>query len=301
MWNPHLGNNLHKRGYLPYMNADMERICDEKLVKAMLYAITKGKIIYSKSGRVPLPAFRYLDEVGNENIILTADGSRVTMKNVAELFVWLRNEDVLIEKWCVSFDESIEEQKSKLSNIVGDSDYGRVAGELTRSPFIKMLRGALFTDTTKKDAKGLGVLEFAYAVKVSEEASRDCDDADRLVKVTSEIFTSMCRHRAANPNDFTRVYMQQLEELYLAFAKSPTIQRENSRRAYFERVTEWANSLGAFCGISTHRMVNVDGSVNYVGFEPTNAIVDALTQDKATVLAESKDGGEELFGAEDDE
>ncbi len=273
MWNPHLGNDLYKRGFLPYMNADMEKICDEKLVKAMLYGIVKKKIILKKGKSASYTAFRYLNEIGNESIILTAAGDHVNMKNVAELFTWLRNEDTLIEKWSEAFDGEIATAKSNLSNIVSESDVGRVSGEITRSSFVKTLRAGLFAGNMTKDAKGIGIIEFAYAVKASEEAARDCDDADRLLKITSDLFKDICRYKTSNPEHYVVIYKAQLDALYEAYASSYAVQKErSSKEPYFNRVVEWVNSIGAYCDVHSSRGINPDGSINYVPYESTTDI-----------------------------
>lgn len=306
MWNPHLGNDLYKRGFLPYMNADMEKLCDEKLVKAMLYGIVKKKIVLKKGKSASYTAFRYLNEVGTESIILTANGDHVNLKNVAELFVWLRNEDVLIERWSEAFDGEIAVAKSNLSNIVSESDVGRVCGEITRSSFIKTLRSGLFAGNMTKGAKGIGIIEFAYAVKASEEAARDCDDADRLLKITSEIFKSICRHKTSNPEHYVVIYKEQLDALYEAYASSYAVQKEKrSKEAYFNRVIEWVNSIGAYRDVHDSRGINPDGSINYVAYEPGSEISKLLkyVPKEESEEEEINDESADLYGTDssDDE
>ena len=287
MWNPHLGNDLHKRGYLPYMNTRMEEICDEKLVKAMIYGITAKKIRLGqgKSKRSSFKSFRFVDAGGQEKIILTGENDYVNMKNVAELFAWLRNEDQLIDEWSGALDSQIAKIKSGLTNIVSDSDIGKVKGELTASSFIKTLHSGFFAGDikknddpeTKKKAKGLGVIDFAYAIKASEESSRDCDDADRLLKVTSKIFTELCRSKTSNPEHFADIYEAQLNNLYEAFASSYAVRKEKSSMgAYFDRVVQWVNGVGAYCMIPETRGINADGSVNYTGYVPSASVRAAL-------------------------
>ncbi len=298
MWNPHLGNDLYKRGFLPYMNAEMEKICDEKLVKAMLYGIVKKRILLKKGKSASYTAFRYLNEVGTESIILTPNGEHVNMKNVAELFTWLRNEDTLIEKWSAALDSEISIAKSNLSNIVSESDVSRVSGEITRSAFVKTLRGGLFAGNIKKDADGIGIIEFAYAVKASEEAARDCDDADRMLKITSDIFKGICRHKTSNPEHYVVIYNAQIDALYEAYASSYAVQKErSSKQAYFSRVVEWVNSLGAYCPVHEVRGINPDGSINYASYEASADVLKLLKYDPAALTEDTEEtkGSGELY------
>ena len=296
MWNPHLGNNLHKRGFLPYMNPAMEKECDVKMVKAFFHGVQKGRIVYRESGRDRDVSFHYIDEVGEDRFILTASGSRVDMKNVAELFSWLRNEDSLIEQWSTSFDADIAEQKSNLPNVISEDDCGMLSGALSRSAFMKMIRSDLFTDTTKKNARGYGLFDFAYAVKASEESARDCDDADRILQVASDIFSDMCRFKTSRVSDFERVYNQQLEQLFLALAESRSIQSQRgpSRKAFFDRIAAWAYDLKAFRMIDKHKMMDAKNNINYVLFEPIPEILSVLKKEQGApaTAQEEKDSGE---------
>lgn len=313
MWNPHLGNNLHKRGYLPYMNTAMEDICDEKLVKAMIFGITSKKIRLGKgkSKRASFKSFRYVDAAGAEKIILTANNDCVNMKNVAELFAWLRNEDQLINEWSDGLDAQITKIKTDLTNIVSDSDVGKVKGELTASSFIKTLHSGFFAGDikknddldTKKKAKGLGVIDFAYAIKASEESSRDCDDADRLLKVTSKIFTELCRAKTSNPEHFADIYEAQLNNLYGAFAASYAVRKEKAdMSAYFSRVVQWVNGAGAYRMIPESRGINADGSVNYVDYTPSKDVRNALTYVPPIPGAEpERDEEAELYRVDDED
>lgn len=267
MWNPHIGYNLHKRGYLPFMNAKMEGLCDIQLVKALFYGITHGKILLKKGGRVPVAAFRYMKD-GVEHVIFGSDGYIVTEKNIAQLLVWLRNEDRLVDEWSELFDAHMKEQKNSLPNAVSDSDIPYLERALTSSTLMRMLRSNMFSDGVKtSDVAGgdsMGVLEFAYAVKASEESSRDCDDAERILTVASDTFKEMIAHRA-NPDvdmqTFAQVYSQQLNRLFLDFARSNTVQKQADPRAYFGRVLAWANSIGAFMDIPASNMVDSAGRI----------------------------------------
>lgn len=268
MWNPHIGYNLHKRGYLPFMNAKMEGLCDIQLIKALFYGITHGKILLKKGGRVPVAAFRYMKD-GVEHVIFGSDGYIVTEKNIAQLLIWLRNEDRLVDEWSELFDAHMREQKNSLPNAVSESDIPHLERALTNSTIMRMLRMAMFSDTTRTndadEGDSMGVLEFAYAVKASEESSRDCDDAERILRVASDTFYEMIAHRAnpdADMQTFAQVYSQQLNRLLLDFARSSTVQKQQGdSRAYFSRVIAWANSVGAFMDIPSSNMVDSTGRI----------------------------------------
>lgn len=264
MWNPHIGFNLQRRGYLPYMNPEMEVKCDEELVKALFYALSNNLITYREKRGNIRGSFRLLAG-GNDKILLSPEGKIIDKNNQAQLMSWLRIQDEYVKEWSAAFDRDLETQKRNLPMIITDSQRSRLEMMLSRSPFTKMLRNSFFTDLTKSRASdndnegGIGVLEFAFGVKSSEESSRDCNDAERILNVAYKIFLELIEYRINrdnNPSLFYSVYMQQLEELFVALAKGSTVSREkkNSQNpenaiAMYNHIVSWVNDSNTFMAI----------------------------------------------------
>ncbi len=295
MWNPHLGYNLHKRGYLPYMNEAMEDLCDEKLFKALFYAIDHEKIIYRKgTGRMNSESFRYF-EAGAEKPILGSDGHLVNRKNVAQLVAWLRNQDALVDEWSNLFDKWIDTQKRDLPNLVVESQKDRLKAEITKSPFTRMLRSSFFAEKGSKVGSdgekegGMGILEFAWTIKTSEESMRDCDDAERILRVANKLFYEFCAFKVkpeVNPVVFGEIYMQQLTSLFLALAKGSTVtgikkqssfdrQGENAKQ-FFNAMVSWVNDTGNFLAVPDGMLDESGNLAINAPFVPTAEIENAL-------------------------
>ena len=280
MWNPHLGYNLHKRGYLPYMNEAKEQECDVKVAKALLFALGNGKIVYDGSyGARSSYFFRYngskisVPTFANEN-----EKEPITNKNIALLFNWLRNEDKLVELWSKEFDLDIEMQVQALPSLASDNEIGRLEDALTRSKFMKSITDMLYEDASAKenksnlkvkfdgeldfvDTKGPTAIEFAYMIKTTEELGRDCDDAERILAVIYDTFYKMCAYRASGEemNDrFIKVYTQQLCRLYNSIAASrPVCRTESDCRSKFEELVAWLNKSGVFKDVA--KVSPIDG------------------------------------------
>ncbi len=260
MWNPHLGYHLHKRGNLPYMNEEMETFCDDRMIRALLYAFVTDKITLRTGGKLSAPAFRFT-KMGVEQVIFGMNGQPVGMKNLSQLFAWLRNEDEMVDEWCREFDRWFDKQKKALPAGGSEAEVTILLGQLTGSPFMKMLTGELYTDE-KKNRRGL--IEFAYAVKTDEEADRDCDDAERVLRVAYRLFVELCEHRAdryTNTETFREIYVHELKKVFEGFAGSYSMRRSEIPRAYFDRVASWLNSAGTFLDIPETDMLDADGSI----------------------------------------
>ena len=280
MWNPHLGYNLHKRGYLPYMNEEKEKECDAKIVKALLFALGNDKIVYDSSyGARNSYFFRYngskicVPTFANED-----EKEPVTNKNIALLFTWLRNEDKLVDAWSNEFDLDIEAQMQSLPSLASDNEIGRLEDALTRSKFMKSLTDILYEDPSNKDnknnlkvkfdgeldfvdTKGPTALEFAYMIKTTEELGRDCDDAERILDVIYDTFYKMCAYRASGEemNDrFIKIYTQQLGRFYNSVAASRYICRtETDCKSNFDELVSWLNRSGVFKSVA--KVSPIDG------------------------------------------
>lgn len=280
MWNPHIGKDLHRRGYLPYMNQKMEELCDERMVKALLYALAHGEITYKASGLAQtnrVYSFRYLTR-GEKKPIIGMDGNMVQIKNIAQLVTWLRNEDDLIENWSAKFDADITAQLNMLPNIASNTEVPRLEDAMTRSAFMTNLRTTLFedpsakavTDDTEEDTEttkkiGPGILELAYLVKTSEEASKDCDDAEKILRVAYSVFMQFCTFRAKqelDPERFIQVYRQQIGRVFLGLSRARIFQNEaGDKRMYFNQFVSWLNYAGTFRNIPQDNAINEKGEI----------------------------------------
>ena len=266
MWNPHIGFDLHKRGYLPYMNPVMEERCDEELIKALFYALSHGFIFYKCDATVPSGCYR-VQKDGMSEMLRGSNNKMITKNDEAQLLNWLRNQDDYVKNWSKLFDRELDDQKRKLPVIIAESQRGTLETAITTSPFSRMLRSALFKAPAKakknadetapvtEEANGMGILEFAYRIKASEEAFRDCNDAERVIRVAYKIFLDFCEYRVnrqVNPGLFAQIYMQQIEALFTALAKSETVKKQRSYTnglALYNHIVSWINGAKTFLDI----------------------------------------------------
>ena len=282
MWNPHLGNNLHKRGYLPYMNEAMEHECDVKVVKALLFGFQNGRIVY-KDGMGEANNLYYFERDGRK--ITDSEGRWINNKNIAQLMSWMRNEDELVEKWSALFDREITRQKHSLPNLASENtgEIRTLEAALTATNFMKMITGHLYEDPSEKSGKGskkakladgklsttqrVGptAIEFAYMIKTSEESGRDCDDAERILTVIYDTFKELCEYRTnpeLTPECFIQVYKQQLGNVYEALATSKTVvSAESDCKAHFKQLTTWLSQADVFSNISSDTPMDEKGKV----------------------------------------
>lgn len=281
MWNPHLGNNLHKRGYLPYMNEEKERECDEKVIKALLYGFQKEHILYTDS--VGEGQNRYFFTCNGKKIT-DADGKWINSKNVAQLIAWLRNEDEIVDEWSEEYDKDIQRQKNMLPSLASDNanEIANLEASITGTVFMQMLNERLYVDESTKGTKaakkvkfdkkptlvartGPTAIEFAYMIKTSEEQGRDCDDAERILSVLYNTFKSLCTYRTNpknTPERFIQVYKQQLGKFYEALATAKTVFAATSEcKAHFNNFVSWLNQCDVFNTISEDNPMDDTGRV----------------------------------------
>ena len=284
MWNPHLGNNLHKRGYLPYMNESKERECDVMVVKALLHAFNKEYICYKPTyvteGTAPKYYFCY-----NNKKLTDSEGKWIDSKGAASLVAWLRNEDELVEEWSAAFDVEIQRQMNALPSIASENQEEKteLKSKLTGSDFMQLLTVKLYDDASytgigaKKyvadsannikveTRKGPTAIEFAYMVKTTEELGRDCDDAERILDVLYDIFKDMCAYRAdpaVNPDRFIEIYRQQIGKVYESVATARLIceAKDSCEDLFYQRV-QWFHQSGVFDTVSDFTPMDEKGNV----------------------------------------
>ncbi len=274
MWNPHLGFNLHKRGYLPYINPAMEQENDRKLVKALLYAIMEGRITYERPQRQAL-AYRYYNN-GVKKMITDLEGQIVDEKNISSLVSWLRAQTKLVEEWSAAFEANVKKQCNALPVVTSEEEIKVLEASITKSKYITLLRESLFAVVNREDGEGcqkpMSLLEFAYAVKTSEEISGDCDDAEKILAVGYEVFCRFCEARLPlkkDPGRYAGVYTQQLDKFYMALRKNMTqasLKEEGVAKTQekLSSMIDWINSAGFFRSIPTENMMDVEGNIRFV-------------------------------------
>ncbi len=247
MWNPHIGNNLFQRGYLPYLNEKKEQLEDVKMVKALIYGLSEEKIVFKQGiGYNKEYSFRYEND-GVRRIIRSDEGTLVTTDNIVHLINWLRKEDDIVDAWSDAFDVKLEFQKNnELHNVTTEAQVATLEAELTKSTFMSFFHTKLFRD---KDHNRT-LLELAYMLKTSEEASRDCDYADRILITCYDIFKDLIGFRAnpdVVPDWFDRIYKQQLDNVFASLAKSWTIQAAGPAcEELLKQIISWCESRNTF-------------------------------------------------------
>ncbi len=250
MWNPHIGNNLFQRGYLPYMNAKKEELEDVKMVKALVYGLAEGKIAFEDEKTHSRKGFRY-EHNGLHRVIRGDDGNPITMENVVQLVNWLRKQDDIVDSWSTNFDLGIEAQKKELPPISTTAQVATFEGQLTSQPFMKYFHEKLFRDDKKINRR---LLEFAYMLKTNEEATRDCDYADRILLTMYEVFLDLIKYRI--PSDpatardmFDRIYEQQLDNVFASLADCDTVRSAGGpaeSEKLFLQIVSWCESRNTF-------------------------------------------------------
>ncbi len=286
MWNPHIGRGLCKRGSLPYMNPDMERACDEKMAKAVLFALSNGLISYvdgvGETGR------------GNFNFVCGAnkikvDAMPVKLKNISDLIEWIRNEDDKIEAWSAAFDTEIMKQLESLPTVVSDAEIGNLEGRITKSAFMTMLNEHLFCVPALNDlrlrldgankwteAPGISAFELAYLIHNNEESRRDCDDAERILSVLYSTFVKFIAYRLPPktfPDLFVQVYQQQLKNFYRSIVSMDCLHNGNGgdMEQQYRRVLDWINQTGLFLAYSAYSGSDEPVFDQFYKFEGTSA------------------------------
>ena len=253
---PHLGFNWHKRGYLPFINATLDVEADEKMVKALLYALLSGELSYRKEGGYT--AFRYR---GNK---IVANGQYVTEKNLLGILTWLRPQEKLIALWSDAFDQKVNEQMAALPSAGFAHQLGEAKAALTRAPYLRMLRTNIFenvtslpgkekdTEEAKKPTLVYSVFDFAYRIKIEEEKQYDCNDAEKILRVVSDLLWDLCA-RVISPEQeqFKDVY--EWERDYFVYdlyrSKAGSVKHEEERAEIVRTMLSFANSAGAFLSL----------------------------------------------------
>ncbi|MBQ9747725.1 MAG: hypothetical protein IJV98_02970 [Clostridia bacterium] len=296
MWNPHLGFNFHKRGYLPYINPQLEKKSDTKLAKALLYAILEGKLIYNKPLRLPL-AFRYPND-HNDGTIRNSENQVVNTSNLNSLLNWLRPMTDLVEEWSAAYDRAVRNQCNALPCVITKYDIRTLAKDITESPYIEKLRTNIFnvTDKSSDQTPKMSLIEFAYAIKISEETSHDCDDAEILLKVGFQTLLDFCSHRISldtMAENFASIYTQQLTKFMTAFLESEKTIKTGDPEEYVKQIITWMSKNECFRAlpVESDPMYDAQGNLAWTEYKyPQNELDKARAKAKAQAKKDGTDG-----------
>jgi hypothetical protein len=270
MWNPHLGANLYKRGYLPYINTALTAENDKAFAKAFLYALLTAKVTYHPYPRQSKNVFWYNDD-GKQKVILVpnARGSmeEVTIQEINKILTWLRVEEDRITEWSRAFDEEVEIQCKNLPTMMA-LDSQQLSRRITESPIVAAMRdnimnkvatGASVEEVSSDDSAeavkaprnklSLSLLELAFRIKVLEEADRDCDDAEKILRVGYETLLKFCKAKLAKDNEeeLYHIYLFQLQKFVEAlYSDEDTRRLGDEAYSYVDRIITWANTNDCF-------------------------------------------------------
>jgi len=264
---PHLGFNWHKRGYLPFINRDLEYEADTKMVKALLYALMNGQLSFKRE--YGDTAFRY----DGEKIV--GDGRFVDHNNLVGLIAWLRPQDDKIEQWSRAFDEEVEEQLANLPSAGFVHQIGKAKTALTLTKYLKMLRRNVFENLFKTTGKEkaspeeekknaalkkklrMNIFEFAYRIKTEEEGhyGYDCNDAEKILRVVSDLLWEMCERVVSSDKDqFKEVYEWELDYFIAEMYMSEDMPEDEADKvAVIKTMLHFANRAGSFMEIVPSR------------------------------------------------
>ncbi len=252
MWNPHLGMELHKHGYLPYINPDMEEQYNSKLAKAVLYTLLEGLITYKQIPRGSGRVFWYTEN--GKSKIMYHMGQPVSEKNLAAFVAWIRERDELVEERAERFDQRVKSGLRALPLLVGSTQ--ALTRRITEDEYvIKPMRENLFVNVpgaAEQKELHLSLIEFANKIRISEETERDCDDGEKILKAGFEVLEAFCFERIGAEDTVARidVYVQQLRKFLAEFIFDDNTQGyskdEHEVVEYCRLVLEWANKNGCF-------------------------------------------------------
>ena len=244
MWNPHLGMDLHKPGHLLYLDPRMDRFEDEKIAKAFLFALQEGQFAYEEpEGR--LKAFRCIAD--GRTVLARKDTPPATVEVPAHLFIWIRSQTELTEKWSTAFDEWLEETLESLPVPTTPAEECRLERFISHN--IRLVD--LLSKNVYGNVRGLendenaacGLLDFAHRLFVTDRRA-----AEALLRVGQEVLLRLCSHRYNLKTEsgvaaFSRVYRQKLRQLVRPLLLSKAAEAIGNPLGYANAALAYANSV----------------------------------------------------------
>ena len=222
IWNPHLGFDCDKRAVLPYINEEMDRGFDSRVVKALLYAFLEGKITIAHFDESRREKFRFILHDRGEPQVCRWDEDEIGENNASLLLALMREDEIRVDAWSRELDRRIQRELKTLPNAYSSDHVKRLNRAIAEIPLMKILReGICPLDGAKNAGKRvMTIFDFADMIKRSEEARRDQNDAEKLLCTTFELFEQICLTAARpdiNLEIAVDVYTDQLERLYGQF------------------------------------------------------------------------------------
>jgi hypothetical protein len=185
---PHLDKRWHKHGTMPYINVSKEVERRYDLAKAFLYALCYGKIGFVQDGSESRLMFQDLN-LGRELEAIIYNGRFIPINKINRAMNWFANQETLIERYAVLFDQAVDaevEKLSKYTDTVGGyksaiNNYARILNQMKRNIF----RDLDSKKTSKKEANS--ILTFAWKLHLAEENELDKDYAELLVQTLCQV------------------------------------------------------------------------------------------------------------------
>jgi len=185
---PHLDKRWHRHGTMPYINVSKEVERRYDLAKAFLYALCYGKIGFVQDGSESRLMFQDLN-LGRELEAIIYNGRFIPTNKINRAMNWFANQETLIERYAVLFDQAVDaevEKLSKYTETVGGyktaiNNYARILNQMKRNVF----RDMDSKKTSKKEANS--ILTFAWKLHLAEENELDKDYAELLVQTLCQV------------------------------------------------------------------------------------------------------------------
>lgn len=199
---PHLDKRWHKHGVMPYINVAKEVDRRYDLAKAFLYALCYGKIGFKKDGSEAKLVFQD-SKMDRDMEYIFYKGRSIPANKVNRAMNWFADQEDLIERYSVLFDQEVDaevEKLSKYSDTVGGYkngiyNYARILNQMKRNFFRDLdkkpnSKPAQSDDTKKKTTKEKevnSILSFAWKLHLAEENELDKDYAELLLQTLCKV------------------------------------------------------------------------------------------------------------------
>lgn len=173
-YNPHLHFLSHARALLPFINPEAAKEENSRVLTALLYAVLSGEIAL-KDGK----GYTYREENGKFAPMTDEAGAIITEEKLYLLIPWMRAHTAVVERLLSAWESTVAEER-QLSASVSPTQFSK---EISKNRLLKLLRDG------NKSKTPYGILEFASAIKKSEETNgSDYDAAENLLAVGFDMF-----------------------------------------------------------------------------------------------------------------
>ena len=245
MWNPHLCRGMERHGALAYIHPEMQRKRENLVAKALVYALMKGELFFAAEQSSGALAYHFADDGVIQPILV--DDEPVLADDTARLLVWMRSDELRMERWSECYDTQLERTCRALPAIgLGSTALMALEEAIAGTALFGTLRDNVFYQSfPPENAPVKGVIELAYALRQAE-GENDSGDALRLLELGYEVLRTLCSYRtegtgtAKDVENYVTVYSNQLSAIMEAI-----LERSADREAA-ENAIRWANGHGLF-------------------------------------------------------